>query len=434
MAQRILLINPWIYDFAAYDLWAKPWGLLKISSILKKAGKNVFFADTLDRHHPMLADRPCDRPDGTGKYVSVEIPKPAALKHVPRKYKRYGLGVEVFKDSLPGEDIDAVLVSSGMTYWYPGAFEAIKVVKEKYPNARVVLGGTYATLCYDHAVMKSGAGAVVSNGRIGELSAILDADAEISFRTILEADIDYDWYADPSYAVVRLSLGCPFDCAYCAQKKLNPEFFLKDAEKAVGEFEFLYKRGIRKFAFYDDALLFDGGYFKTYLRSLAAKGFHASFYTPNGLHARFLDDETASLMRSSGFENPVLSLEFAGDSTARKWHAKVTRGELEKAAGLLKKAGYAPGEFTVYLMLGVPGTDLSEVSEGIDLVHSLGGKVSLSEFSPVPGTRLSKEAGISSEEPLLHNNSIYPFICNGLDDIMKVKHKASHLNSLLACQ
>jgi len=27
----LLLINPWVYDFAAYDLWAKPLGLLYLA-------------------------------------------------------------------------------------------------------------------------------------------------------------------------------------------------------------------------------------------------------------------------------------------------------------------------------------------------------------------------------------------------------------------
>ena len=29
---RLLLVNPWIYDFVAYDLWSKPLGLIKIAS------------------------------------------------------------------------------------------------------------------------------------------------------------------------------------------------------------------------------------------------------------------------------------------------------------------------------------------------------------------------------------------------------------------
>ena len=32
---HILLINPWITDFAAYNFWIKPLGLLYIASLLK---------------------------------------------------------------------------------------------------------------------------------------------------------------------------------------------------------------------------------------------------------------------------------------------------------------------------------------------------------------------------------------------------------------
>ena len=43
-APHILLINPWIHDFAAYDFWAKPIGLLIITSI--------FLNPTLGRRSP----------------------------------------------------------------------------------------------------------------------------------------------------------------------------------------------------------------------------------------------------------------------------------------------------------------------------------------------------------------------------------------------
>ena len=34
-APHILLVNPWIHDFAAYDFWAKPLGLLSLAAILR---------------------------------------------------------------------------------------------------------------------------------------------------------------------------------------------------------------------------------------------------------------------------------------------------------------------------------------------------------------------------------------------------------------
>ena len=52
MKTSIVLINPWIYDFAAYDLWSKPLGLLSIGSFLRECGFRVHLIDCLDAHHP----------------------------------------------------------------------------------------------------------------------------------------------------------------------------------------------------------------------------------------------------------------------------------------------------------------------------------------------------------------------------------------------
>ena len=49
---HILLINPWIDDFAAYDFWAKPLGLLTIAGILRMHGYTITYIDCLDRFHP----------------------------------------------------------------------------------------------------------------------------------------------------------------------------------------------------------------------------------------------------------------------------------------------------------------------------------------------------------------------------------------------
>ncbi|RLB98065.1 MAG: B12-binding domain-containing radical SAM protein, partial [Deltaproteobacteria bacterium] len=49
---HILCINPWIHDFAAFDFWAKPLGILSIAAILREKGLRVSFIDCLDRFHP----------------------------------------------------------------------------------------------------------------------------------------------------------------------------------------------------------------------------------------------------------------------------------------------------------------------------------------------------------------------------------------------
>ena len=43
----------------------------------------------------------------------------------------------------------AILVTSLMTYWYPGVVEVIRLAREVHPGTPVILGGIYARLCRD---------------------------------------------------------------------------------------------------------------------------------------------------------------------------------------------------------------------------------------------------------------------------------------------
>ena len=42
---HILLVNPWIHDFAAYDFWAKPMGLLTLAALLRSHDFYVSYID-----------------------------------------------------------------------------------------------------------------------------------------------------------------------------------------------------------------------------------------------------------------------------------------------------------------------------------------------------------------------------------------------------
>ena len=55
--KKLLLINPWIYDFTAYDLWSKPLGLLYMASFLRSFDYRVELIDCLDKYCPGAADR-----------------------------------------------------------------------------------------------------------------------------------------------------------------------------------------------------------------------------------------------------------------------------------------------------------------------------------------------------------------------------------------
>ncbi|MBL7033282.1 MAG: cobalamin-dependent protein [Candidatus Delongbacteria bacterium] len=421
-----LLINPWIYDFAAYDLWLQPWGLMKLASVLQREGYTVQLLDLMDRHHPLLPDKALIRSNGTGPYQRCELPKPSVLATQSRRWNRFGMPLELFQHALPEVRPDIILITSGMTYWYPGVFDLIAMLRQRWPGVSVILGGTYATLMPEHA-STSGADLVIGNGELERLSVELNLSRSYGHQELLEELLCNDFHPHAPYAVLKLSHGCPYRCDYCAQQLLAPEFIQRSCESALAELEQLTAGRIRHFAFYDDALLYDRDYLHNFLEEVMRLELPLQFHTPNGLHARLLDQDTAHLLRHAGFVRPVLSLETAQDTD---WHSKVTVPELEAAIGCLRRAGYEAGAYMVYLLLGAPGCDEESLTRSIDLVHLWGARISLSEFSPIPGTVLGERFSAAMAEPLLQNNTIFPVVAPELIPVMqRLKNRVKQLNS-----
>lgn len=399
---NILLVNPWIIDFKAYDLWMKPLGLLNISSILRKNGYNVYLIDCLDRNYERVIKK--DRDYGTGKFASEIIEKPSLYKKIPRYYKRYGMPVEAFLDDLkkiPYPDI--ILVTSGMTYWYPGVHLAISMLKEQFPSIPVISGGIYATLCSDFARIHSGADLIFPGSDMAEFLGILETYTGISHTFYDSYSPDYSHYKKLDYASIMTSKGCPYNCTYCASKKLDPDFVSRNPAEVIGEIKFIknsYK--ISDFAFYDDALLLNPG-IKTLLNGLT--GEKLRFHTPNGVHSRFIDSAMAGLLWKSGFKTINLSLETVDEKIQTLTGNKVKLSDFESALENLYREGFTEEEIRIYTMMAIPGQTFHEVDKTIDYIFKLGHKNNLSVFSPVPGTSDYEKIKIDLKDPLTHNTS-----------------------------
>ncbi len=94
---------------------------------------------------------------------------PLPLKSIPRKYSQYGIPENEFAERLLSiEKPDAIAVTSSMTYWYPGVFKVIDMIKQHFKTTPIILGGIYATLCHTHAVKNSGADYVFEGRNISE--------------------------------------------------------------------------------------------------------------------------------------------------------------------------------------------------------------------------------------------------------------------------
>ncbi len=450
---RLLLINPWILDFSAYDFWAKPLGLLYIAGVLREEGFAVDLIDCLDRYHPLTNGKSQKRkPDGRGKFPKESIPRPKGLEGIRRRYSRYGISKEAFLWSLNQiPRPDAILFTSMMTYWYPGVIESIVMSREVFPNVPILLGGVYATLCPNHAASQCGADLVIEGHRIeGLLRAVEEVTGSKGQGVVNHDEPDalpypaFDLIRKNDYIAILSSRGCPNRCTYCASRMLFKGFVRRDPSKVVDEIGYWStKFGIEDIAFYDDALLVDKeDRLVPLLEEIMRRDYRLRFHTPNGLHVRGLTDEIATLLFRSGFREPRLGLEMVDPSWQEATGGKVTNKEFERAMENLLKAGFLSGEISVYLLTGLPGQRVEQVMEGIQAVIKMGARPNLAEYSPVPGTKLWEEALRLSpfplaEDPIFHNNSIMPcqwegFSYNDLRELKDYIHQQRRLASGLS--
>jgi len=428
MKTPLILINPWIHDFAAYDLWSKPLGLLYVASYLRDSGFQVHLIDCLDVHHPGMKkyprpSGPVRRAFGTGKFWRKQIPKPPPLKDVPRNYYRYGISKSLFHEALNRvPNPAAILVTSLMTYWYPGVRETITIAREVHPNTPVILGGIYASLCRDHAEGHTGADLVFPGSGFDSLGSLTETLAQLGIRGQKSPPsvgrVSYpafDLLGKIDYVCVLTSRGCPYKCAYCASPLLSPRFLQRDPDQVVSEIEYWRREyGIRDFAFYDDALLIGWeDHLGVILEGLLRLNLDLRFHTPNALHLREMSFALARLLYRSGFKTIRLGLETTDSRLHRELDRKVSEGDFERAIASLHRAGFEKKQIGAYILLGLPGQGVESVSRTVKAVGRLGAMPYLAEYSPIPKTPLWEKALESSEydlagEPLFHNNTLVP--------------------------
>ncbi len=423
MAKKLLLINPWIYDFTAYDLWSKPLGLLYIASFLRRFDYDIRYIDCLDKHAPGEDVGIKIKKYGIGNYRRQRIEKPALLQHIPRHFARYGISEESFIRQLKSHrKADAVLVTSIMTYWYPGVQRVVQLVRQYLPGTPVILGGIYATLMPQHAQQYIRPDYIITGpGEIKVLQLLAELFGEEIDRSKLPETLDdypypaFDLIHHPDYLVIMTSRGCPYDCSFCAQKKISMPYSRRKAERVVQEISDQYQRyHLRDFAFYDDALFIaKEKHIKVILREIIKRKLPLRFHAPNGLFARHIDADLARLMYESHFKTIRISFETSNESRRKDMYSKVSNADMTRAVQLLVGAGFRAKDLEAYVLMGLPGQELAEVIASILFVHHLGVRVRLASFSPIPGTRefeKAVKAGFipADIDPLLTNKSIFP--------------------------
>jgi radical SAM superfamily enzyme YgiQ (UPF0313 family) len=420
---QVLLINPWVTDFWEQGFWTKPIGLLYVASFLAERGHNVRLIDCMD---PFQDSKEWDLllPGSTSevpwkiRYDVIE--KPTSLSSFDFSFRRHGIQDDMFRSlALHGPKPDVVLVTSVMTYWYHGAFEAISLVRELFPDVPVLLGGIYAQLCTEHARRHSGADAVVTSSLPSEIVDAVEAIAGQEGRGPVVSDRFNEWpdplwslYDELPIAVTMTSIGCPMRCTMCASHLLTNGYGRRPPSEAAASILRLADRGVREIGFLDDALLIEAErYAMPMFEQLADAGAPVSMHTPNSVHVARITPDLAHVMYEAGVTMLVLSLETVSKERMSSFSQKTNMEQFEGAVGMLLDAGYDPSQIRTFILFGLPGQTIDEALDTRAFVERLGVVPRVLSFSPVPRTTefdRAVESGLieADSDPVLQNNKV----------------------------
>lgn len=290
-------------------------------------------------------------------------------KHVYFVGKRERNYVDYLKAYKPNE----VWISVLYTYNWQAAQFVAGITREFNPLIKIRVGGTYVTLCPEHA------------------KANIDADEFIiskhdDMRRF--QNIDLTFYRDiPRTFPIQTSVGCPFNCGWCAVNVLEGnKVIFKDPYAVVDDLEEKYYYGVSNFRFLDSHLLANyDNHFKIIMQEIIKRKLKLILCSYGGINALFLKQEMLELMAQSGFKNLSIPLESIDEDVLRDNNRSVSLPQWEKAIKMIQKVK----GFTVYtyVLCGMPSQDIKTIYRAINYARSLGVSAAPLFFTPIPQTR-----------------------------------------------
>jgi len=218
----------------------------------------------------------------------------------------------VRKNKFPKKAPNLVYVTSLFTWAWRPVWRAVRTFKAWFPDAEIWLGGLYASLLPDHAIL-SGADKIYG-GIFDEAEDLMP---------------DYDLVPNWDGSIVFASRGCTRKCVYCAVPRLERK--IHSCKRSI---KHLIWRNHTKVIFFDNNILaspFWGDIFDEVIEMGLTVDFN------QGLDSRLLSEESAE--KISKMKIPVVRLAY--DRSSQKKH-------VERAIDLLHDNGISKRDILVY--------------------------------------------------------------------------------------
>ena len=390
------------------------------------------------------------------RFATTTISLPLGLAYISSSLKEHGLKVDVLdavgeapknrtgyiKGYLIGlslkeivekinPNVLAIGISVIFTHEWPMAVKLLSLIKEKFPNIPIILGGEHIsampefclnTSCADYVVMGEGEetiielmNAIKNKKTFQEIEGIgyrINNQVVINNRRNRQRSIDKipypDWdsfdvkgyhenrfvggmYSDGLTIPILATRGCPYQCTYCSAPGMwSPLWLPRDPILVVDEIEYYVKKfGAGNFPFQDLTAIIKRDWIKTFCEELIKKDLNITWQLPSGTRSEAIDSEIAFLLKKSGMISMAYAPESGSEETRKyiKKHMKTDR-----LFDSIDAASQADLNVAVFLVIGFPHDLPKHLEENKNFVKRLAKHgvtdLSVGYYMALPGTEL----------------------------------------------
>ena len=390
------------------------------------------------------------------RFATTSITLPIGLAYISSSLKEHGFKVEIldavgeapknrtgyYKGYLVGLDLKEIVekinpnskcvgISVIFTHEWPAVVKLISLIKEKFSNMPIILGGEHIsampefsliTSCADYIVMGEGEETIIelikaiknkaTSQKIEGIGYNINNQVVINNRRNRRQSIDKisypDWdsfnvkgyhenrfvggmYSDNLTIPILATRGCPYQCTYCSAPNMwLPLWIPRDPILVVDEIEYYVKKfGAGNFPFQDLTAIIKRDWIKAFCEELIKRKLNINWQLPTGTRSEAIDSEIAFLIKKSGMISMAYAPESGSEETRKYIKKKMKTDRLFES---IDAAAQADLNVAVFLVIGFPHDLPKHLEENKNFVERLAKHgvtdLSVGFYMALPGTEL----------------------------------------------
>lgn len=331
------------------------------------------------------------------------------------------------------------------------SFELSKLLKAKYPDCTVLVGGYHTTAAPEEALTECEAIDFVVRGegertllslyeglrggqkdfsnlegisfrRDGQIvhtceaPLIKDLDTLPSFPYEMFVDMlkktnarsSYDW------GFIMTSRGCPYKCSYCSQRMMTGSTYrFKSPQKIVEELDILVNRFEAKSLFFmDDNFCFKKSRVKEVCDALVASGLGKKCAFSLQTRADNFYPDVVPMLKEAGFTSVGFGMETGVARLAEQIHKGESLQQHADAVQLARKHGL---DVALFMIFGFPTETHADRVETVRLANSMKPTfIKYNNLMPYPGTPIYQDV---KDSPRMNKIGYWENFCSALSEM-----------------